>query len=180
MKAHALAACILTVISNGCNDSERSAPDAESSTIATWQRNGSGRWIVPLEGTKSDSNLQQAIAAGRRKARTTLAQAQLEWSTLTANRQRDWAIVWAAPTYEESNATEELLWVIPVSWTPHRVEATLATSPTLRSDLSLGTLVAFPSEEIADWADFSSTPPRGAAILEQLEYLIGAAPKEDS
>lgn len=180
MKTRALAACVLAFISSGCKENERPAPDAQSSSTATWQLNGSGRWIVSLEGTKSDSNLQQAIAAGRRKARTTLAQAQLEWSALTASGQRDWAIVWAAPIYEESNATEELLWVIPVSWTAHRVEATLATSPTLRSDLSLGTLVAFPSEEIADWADFSSTPPRGAAILEQLEYLIGAAPKEDS
>ena len=99
MKARALAACILAFISSGCKENERPTPDAQSSSTATWQLNDSGRWIVSLEGTKSDSNLQQAIAAGRRKARTTLAQAQLEWSALTASGQRDWAIVWAAPIF---------------------------------------------------------------------------------
>lgn len=180
MKSGGLAACLLIIMTSGCDDTERSVSNVEPPTTAAWQRNGSGGWVVQLEGTRSDSDLQQAIAAGRRQARSTLGQAQLRWSTLVPSEQRDWAIVWAAPIYDQSDATEELLWVIPVSWTPHRVEATLATSPTLRNDLSLGTLVAFPSEEIADWADFSSTPPRGAAILEQLEHVIGAAPKEDS
>ena len=63
MKARALAACILAFISSGCKENERPTPDAQSSSTATWQLNDSGRWIVSLEGTKSDSNLQQAIAA---------------------------------------------------------------------------------------------------------------------
>ena len=175
--------CCLVMTSGwsiGCEERRlEESPDIADKT-PVWQRDTNGRWVIPLGDKRSNPELLAAITDGRGRAEQTRDAVRVEWNTLLPVEQQQWSILWAAPTDAADGVESELLWVIPLSWTEHRVEATLASTPGHRTDLALGDLVGFPIEELADWADHSTTPPRGNEVLKAVELVIGPAPRKGS
>lgn len=162
----------------GCEERRQEETDGVTARLPTWQQDPTGRWVVPLDTAQSNPELLAAIDDGRGWAEQTRDAARIEWNALLPVEQQQWSILWAAPTDGADDVDWELLWVIPLSWTEHRVEATLASTPGHRIDLTLGDLVGFPLEELADWTDHSTTPPRGNEVLKAVERVIGPAPRE--
>ena len=170
--------CIMVSLAlvTGCQ--ERQAQESSQASVQppSWQQDESGRWIVPLDSSQANPELLAAIEDGRAWAAQTRDAARIEWNQLLPIQQQKWSILWAAPTDTTEGLDSEMLWVIPISWTEHRVEATLASTPGNRTDLVLGDLIGFPVEELADWTDHSTTPPRGNEVLKAVERVIGKAP----
>ena len=117
------------------------------------------------------------------KARQTASDARMRWLDAPPEDLARWAIKWAAPTIESG---VEHVWVVPVNWSPFRIEGHLANPPQreLECGKSLNDLVSFPIEQLVDWVH---TIPRaeepeareGGYTIKVLEARYGSAPLAD-
>ncbi|MCZ6835216.1 MAG: DUF2314 domain-containing protein [Planctomycetota bacterium] len=140
---------IAWLLAGGCTDS-----DANRSTVIVQAAPEPGSaWnvvedsiVVALNVDEIDDELEAAMAVA-------IASADVErenWRYSSPEQKKRWAIKWAAPTIENQI---EFLWVRPVAWSPHRIEAVLSNTPLneLLCGKTKGDYVSFPIEEMADW-----------------------------
>ena len=100
----------------------------------------------------ADADIESAGVGGGRKAK--------KKREFTPEQKKRWAIKWAAPTAEDQI---EYVWVRPVAWSSHRIEAVLANTPLneLMCGKTKGDYVSFPIEQMADWIRFLSDDFQG-------------------
>ena len=100
-----------------------------------------GRHLIAI-----DDELEAAMSVARASA----ADERENWHYSSPEQKKRWAIKWAAPTAEDQI---EFIWVRPVAWSSHRIEAVLANTPLneLAGGKTKGDYVSFPIEQMADW-----------------------------
>lgn len=172
----AVPATMLMLGMTGCAES---GPESPPRTIES-QARATSPWRLPPEGRAEaagvtgfdpatqiavindeiESDHYVALSAAIEQARRTAEEARERWSTSPAHEHDRWAVKWAAPLAEvpasDPAETVEYVWVRPVHWSPFRVEGVLASDPVheLESGRTLGELVSFPIEELADWVRY--------------------------
>jgi uncharacterized protein YegJ (DUF2314 family) len=131
-----------------------------------------------------DEALSQALAAASAEARRTAPEAAISFNAATRReRETRWFIKWAVriePAGEpppDGAERSEHLWVRPLTWSAHRVEGVLLTSPHEATiGKSPGDFVAFSTDELSDWArlldDTLEGPRQGGFTLDVLERFI--------
>lgn len=151
----AIVAITLAVACAGCEDA---SPDGglqptTASTSPAISTNDSGE-VRAHAIERDDPEMLAAIA----KARETADEARTRWQASPESSRMRWAIKWAAPNEpgEADDGTEqsvEYVWVLPLHWSPFRVEGILASDPIvpLACKAREGDLVSFSIEELADW-----------------------------
>ena len=116
-------------------------------------RTGPGPWQevetspqIALPPADDDPQLARAID----RARSTAQDARRRWTAETADRRRQWAVKWAAPT---QTGGVEHVWVVPTTWTRDRIEGWLSNPPQrpLECGRTAGELVSFTPDQLSDW-----------------------------
>ncbi|HRP63140.1 MAG TPA: DUF2314 domain-containing protein [Phycisphaerales bacterium] len=99
-----------------------------------------------------------AMLAAMAQARETADEARTRWQASPESARMRWAVKWAAPNEsseadDEAEPSVEYVWVLPLHWSPFRVEGILASDPImpLACKAREGDLVSFSIEELADW-----------------------------
>jgi len=131
-----------------------------------------------------DEALSQALAAATAEARRTAPEAAAGFNAAPRReRETRWFIKWAArieptePSRAEHAERSEHLWVRPLTWSAHRVEGVLLTSPReAMIGKSPGDFVAFSTDELSDWVRLLDNtlegPRQGGFTLDVLERFI--------
>lgn len=184
-----LSVCLIALALAGC--AENDTPDAvviPEPPPSPWQSDGQG-WLIALPEHEDDARLATAIA----QARLTAADARERWLESPESERTNWAVKWAAPLqYDRGNDNDEKaetdsdavehVWVMPMHWSPFRIEGVLISDPvnTLHNERARGDLVSFPIEELSDWVHFVKGDPDGARVggftIDALEATYGKPP----
>jgi uncharacterized protein YegJ (DUF2314 family) len=135
-----------------------------------------GQWTA-AEGSRFVAVLEDdpAVAAAIAEARAAADAARLRWNGQNADARARWAIKWAAPT---NDGGVEYVWVRPTSWSRYRIEGRLASPPRreLLPGATVGDLVGFAAQDLADWLDESGDVPQGGFTTHVLDARYGPAP----
>ena len=122
--------------------------------------------FVGVRDEALEQELRDAAAQAQRTART----ARERWLEAPPSARDHWAVKWAAPLTRGDELRPggddapperppvEYVWVIPVSWSPWRIEGVLASTPQRRIGYVVGDLVGFPVDELADWVHTQDGP----------------------
>lgn len=156
-----LGAVALIVAAAGCEDASQrdglQPPGVASASSSITTDETAGIRVHLVE--RDDAEMLAAIA----KARETADEARTRWLASPESARMRWAIKWAAPneldeTDDESEQSVEYVWVLPLHWSPFRVEGILASEPVepLACRAREGDLVSFAIEELADWVYFAA------------------------
>lgn len=124
------------------------------------------------------------LAAAIEEARATAEEARSKWSQTPQSQRSRWAVKWAAPVSGDDESGVEYLWVQPIHWSPFRIEGLLASEPVhelasmpRESQPTMGDLVSFPIEELADWVHYqtgdTNGPREGGFTLDVLDARYG-------
>ena len=173
------------VVLISCERADDAEPETTSADTQHNHREQIPNWEVEVSRITIDTaslqneEFENAMATAIAKARQTAAEAQMFWEATDDNDKRQWLIKWAAP----ANGSVEYLWVLPVTWSPFRVEGILATMPVQSSiDFEVGDMVSFPIEELVDWVHrlegTMDGPRRGGFTVDVIEEFLGAPDAE--
>ena len=168
----------LAMAMTGCDDGPREGDGGRSGartaapepTASPWLQTGTGHAVAADD---ADVTLAEGLATATAEARATAERARTAWMAASPTDRATWAIKWAAPT--EAGGTEHV-WVVPVSWSPFRIEGRLVSTPQTRlaCEAGEGDIVGFPIEELSDWVRRLSTGDReGGFTIEVLEGVYG-------
>jgi uncharacterized protein YegJ (DUF2314 family) len=149
-------------------------PDAPITSVrndpeSLWNSLNGESFVLNLDDV--DAALQQAIEAARASA----GSAQQRWSAQDDADHERWMICWAAHVDDER---VEYLWVMPFTWSAHRVEGMLLNEPLEPTprDWHRGDLVFFPADELADWVYLpaGNAKREGGTVLTLIEQQYGS------
>jgi uncharacterized protein YegJ (DUF2314 family) len=161
---HVKSMSLLILVSLGACACDRtsSAPESSKAPVArpaSVYQSIAGSEPIAVAGADDEGFLQAAAA----EARKTMDEARARWTAANDTARRRWFVKWAAPISQAQAETHltssddpsgvEHVWVMPVNWSPFRLEGVLISAPV--HDLQCGKhqndLVNFPVEECSDW-----------------------------
>ncbi len=144
-------AVISLIFGPGCETAVQPATDGPVEAVDADEKPSPWRTVDGSPQLALDAEADdQAMQAAFDLARKTAVEARWRWVNSTPSERENWAIKWAAPTVDGG---VEYVWVVPVAWSPFRIEGRLA-SPVQNELLcgkNLDEFVGFPIEELADW-----------------------------
>jgi uncharacterized protein YegJ (DUF2314 family) len=169
----------------GCDRSDigmGETTSAKTQKASAWHSVGEADSVVAIDNEATQAELDAAIAM----ARQTMEDARLRFNADAPEDRSRWLINWAAQVVADDAAAElqavEHVWVMPLNWSPFRVEGVLMSQPV--RDLACGKtrdeLVSFPIEELADWRctcpDVQPGDAQGGFTIAALKSRYGSVP----
>ena len=164
MRAWTLARCLpllwFPLLIAGCDEQPQQAP--QQATSRTPQATSvKDEWIVLstewMQATNQDmlEVLEDDLEVAISRARQAEPRARRLWASTPEDQKDRWAVLWGkgrgSSILDPESPQIEYLWVIPIRWNQFRIEGMLASHPLSDEQLKPGELIAFASEDLADW-----------------------------